>query len=55
MMKHTDILFLSKDDTNRLDTAIPLQSTLLTTLTASSNKEILEKLLEFDLLKDLVN
>lgn len=54
MIKDTDILFLSKENTDNLNKEDPLQAALFYTLTSDSNKEIVEKLMEFNLLTDLV-
>lgn len=55
MVKETDILYLSKEDAESLDSTKKLEGALKTTLKSTSNREILAKLLEFDLLLELVN
>lgn len=55
MVKETDILYLSKEDTETLDDNSQLQAALKTTLTSTSNKEILTKLMDMDVLMNLTH
>ena len=55
MLKPEDTLFLSKENTERLDKEDSLQNALYVSLTSSSNTEIVDSLLQFELLKDLAN
>ena len=50
-----DILYLSKENTESLDESSPIKALLKTTLTSTSNKEILKSLAENSLLQSLVN